>query len=48
MAVELGITSVAGSPLQLIHAGVGSQAMQFLPLCLVPTASRAPLQLPIR
>ncbi len=36
-AVALGITSAAGSPLQLIHAGVGSQAMQFLPLCLVPT-----------
>jgi len=37
VAVALGITSAAGSPLQLIHAGVGSQAMQFLPLCLVPT-----------
>jgi hypothetical protein len=37
VAVGLGITSVAGSPLQLIHAGVGSQAMQYLPLCLVPT-----------
>ena len=37
VAVGLGITSAAGSPLQLIHAGVGSQAMQFLPLCLVPT-----------
>jgi hypothetical protein len=37
LAVGLGITSAAGSPLQLIHAGVGSQAMQYLPLCLVPT-----------
>lgn len=37
VAVGLGITSAAGSPLQLIRAGVGSQAMQFLPLCLVPT-----------
>ncbi|HEY1891472.1 MAG TPA: hypothetical protein VGG63_13750 [Steroidobacteraceae bacterium] len=37
VAVGLGITSAAGSPLQLIHAGVGSQAIQYLPLCLVPT-----------
>ncbi len=37
VAVGLGIASAAGSPLQLIHAGVGSQAMQYLPLCLVPT-----------
>jgi hypothetical protein len=37
VAVALGITSAAGSPLQLIHAGVGSQAMQYLPLSLVPT-----------
>jgi hypothetical protein len=36
-AVALGITSAAGSPLQLIHAGVGSNAMQYLPFCLVPT-----------
>jgi hypothetical protein len=36
-AVALGITSAAGSPLQLIHAGVGSEAMQYLPYCLVPT-----------
>ena len=36
-AVGLGITSAAGSPLQLIHAGVGSAAMQYLPYCLVPT-----------
>jgi hypothetical protein len=37
VAVGLGITSVPGSPLQLIHAGVGTQAMQYLPLSLVPT-----------
>jgi hypothetical protein len=37
VAVGLGITSAAGSPVQLIHAGVGSEAMQYLPYCLVPT-----------
>jgi len=37
VAVTLGITSAGGSPLQLIHAGVGSEAMQYLPYCLVPT-----------
>jgi hypothetical protein len=37
VAVTLGITSAAGSPIQLIHAGVGSQAMQYLPFSLVPT-----------
>jgi hypothetical protein len=37
VAMSLGITSAAGSPLQLIHAGVGSEAMQYLPYCLVPT-----------
>jgi len=37
VAVALGITSASGSPLQLIHAGVGSEAMQYLPYCLVPT-----------
>src|SRR5580700_11983673 len=36
-AVALGITSAPGSPLQLIHAGVGSEAMQHLPFSLVPT-----------
>jgi hypothetical protein len=36
-AMTLGVTSAAGSPLQLIHAGVGSGAMQHLPYCLVPT-----------
>ena len=36
-AVGLGLTSADGSPLQLIHWGVGSAAMQYLPYCLVPT-----------
>jgi hypothetical protein len=36
VAVGLAITSVPGSPLQLIHVGVGSQAMQYLPMSLVP------------
>lgn len=36
LAIGLGITSANGSPLQLIHAGVGSEAMQYLPYCLVP------------
>ncbi|HWU53898.1 MAG TPA: hypothetical protein VN175_00265 [Rhizomicrobium sp.] len=37
VAVGLGITSAEGSPLQLIHAGAGSFAMQYLPYALVPT-----------
>jgi hypothetical protein len=37
VAVGLGVTSAAGSPVQLIHAGVGSEAMQYLPYCLIPT-----------
>lgn len=37
IAVTLGITSASGSPLQLIHAGVGSAAVQYLPYCLIPT-----------
>jgi hypothetical protein len=36
-AVGLGLISAQGSPLQLIHAGVGSEAMQQLPYSLVPT-----------
>ena len=36
-AIALGITSANGSPLQLLHFGVGSEAMQALPFCLVPT-----------
>lgn len=37
LAVALGITSSPGSPLQLIHAGVGSTAVQHLPFSLIPT-----------
>jgi hypothetical protein len=37
VAVGLGLTSAEGSPLQLIRAGVGSEAMQYLPFSLVPT-----------
>jgi hypothetical protein len=36
-AVTLGVLSAQGSPLQFIHAGVGSEAMQHLPYSLVPT-----------
>jgi len=36
-AVALGLASAAGSSLQLIHAGAGSEAMQYLPFCLIPT-----------
>lgn len=35
-AVSLGIVSVNGSPLQLIHAGAGSAAMTTLPWALIP------------
>lgn len=37
VAVSLGIASSNGSPLQLIHAGAGSAAMQGLPWSIVPT-----------
>jgi hypothetical protein len=37
LAVALGIASRPGSPLQLIHAGVGSAAMTTLPWAIVPT-----------
>ncbi len=37
LALGLGMTSANGSPLQLIHAGAGSQAIQYLPFCLIPT-----------
>jgi len=36
-AVGLGLTSAQGSPLQFLHVGVGSEAMQYLPFALVPT-----------
>ncbi|HTD59918.1 MAG TPA: hypothetical protein VK679_04650 [Gemmatimonadaceae bacterium] len=38
VAVGLGVVSAAGSPVQLIHAGVGSAAITHLPWSLVPTA----------
>jgi hypothetical protein len=37
VAVGLGIMSANGSPMQLFHAGVGSDAVQQLPACLIPT-----------
>ena len=37
VAVGLGLTSANGSPAQVFHMGVGSEAMQQLPYCLVPT-----------
>ena len=37
VAVTLGIMSRNGSPLQLIHAGVGTAAMTTLPWPLVPS-----------
>ena len=36
-AVALGVVSANGSPLQLIHAGAGSAAVQLLPWALIPT-----------
>jgi hypothetical protein len=36
VAISLGILSANGSPLQLIHAGVGSSAMTTLPWALIP------------
>ena len=37
VAVSLGVLSANGSPIQLIHAGVGSAAMTRLPWSLIPT-----------
>jgi hypothetical protein len=37
LAVLLGMTTAQGSPLQILHVGVGSAAMQNLPFSLVPT-----------
>jgi hypothetical protein len=37
VAVTLGLISRNGSPLQLIHAGVGTAAIQTLPWAFVPT-----------
>jgi hypothetical protein len=36
-ALTLGIISANGSPLQIIHAGEGSQAVQVMPWSLIPT-----------
>ena len=36
VAVTLGVMSSNGSPIQLIHAGVGSSAMTTLPWALIP------------
>jgi hypothetical protein len=36
-ALALGIISANGSPLQIIHAGKGSEAVQMLPWSLIPT-----------
>jgi len=37
LALTLGITSSPGGPLNLIHAGVGSTAVQHMPFSLIPT-----------
>lgn len=37
VAIALGLTSAAGSPLRLIDSGAGSEAMQHLPFSLVPS-----------
>lgn len=36
VAVSLGIMSASGSPLQVIHAGIGSSAMTTLPWAIIP------------
>jgi hypothetical protein len=36
-AITLGVTSINGAPLQLIHAGAGSGAVQALPWALIPS-----------
>jgi len=36
-AIALGVTSSNGAPLQLIHAGAGSAAVQVLPWALIPS-----------
>ncbi|NOJ40550.1 hypothetical protein [Bradyrhizobium australiense] len=37
VAITLGVISANGSPLQMIHAGPGSEAVQMLPWSLIPT-----------
>ena len=36
VAVSLGVLSASGSPLQVIHAGIGSTAMTTLPWAIIP------------
>ena len=38
LAIALGAASAEGSPVQVIHAPPGSEAMQYLPWSFVPTA----------
>jgi hypothetical protein len=37
LIVAVGLATASAPPLQLIHAGVGSQAIQHLPMSLIPT-----------
>jgi hypothetical protein len=37
VALTLGVISANGSPLQIIHAGAGSEDAQILPWALIPT-----------
>jgi hypothetical protein len=37
VALALGVVSANGSPLQMIHAGAGSEGVQMLPWSLIPT-----------
>jgi hypothetical protein len=37
LAIAFGVMSASGSPLQVFHAGPGSEAMQYLPWAFVPT-----------
>src|SRR5262245_63428100 len=37
VAVALGVTSAEGSPLQILHVGAGSAAIQMLPWAFIPT-----------
>lgn len=37
VAVVLGVISSSGSPLQLIEAGIGSHAVQYMPWALIPS-----------
>ena len=37
VALALGISSANGSPLQILHAGIGSEGVQMLPWSLIPS-----------